>query len=245
MERRVGVWVKRDDTYEFAGQRGGKVRTCRHLAGDGGAGLITAGSRKSPQVEIVSGIARHLGVPCRVHVPTGADTPQTLAAIDNGAEVVRHKPGYNSVIVARARRDAHLHPGWVHIPFGMETRAAVEQTASEVWTVIDVPWKRLVVPVGSGMSLAGILHGLATHGDHRPVIGVQVGADPTQRLDRYAPIWRFHDVDLVQSEFDYHRAAPSNTLDGMVLDPIYEAKCLPYLEYDDLFWVVGIRDRMQ
>jgi len=27
----------------------------------------------------------------------------------------------------------------------------------------------------------------------------------------------------------------------MELDPIFEAKCLPFLQPGDLFWVVGIR----
>ena len=29
--------------------------------------------------------------------------------------------------------------------------------------------------------------------------------------------------------------------EGLVLDPVYEAKCLPYLEPGDVLWTVGVR----
>lgn len=39
-----GIWLKRDDLFEIAGVRGGKVRTCWRLS-QGSVGLVTAGSR--------------------------------------------------------------------------------------------------------------------------------------------------------------------------------------------------------
>lgn len=230
-------WLKRDDLYEFAGVRGGKVRTCRALAA-GAPGLVTAGSRASPQVNIVAHVARALGVPCRVHVPTGALAPEVAAAAECGAEIVRHSPGYNTVIIARAREDAAAR-GWREIPFGMECEEAVRQTAAQVGDWPDGV-RRVVVPVGSGMSLAGVLAGLARAGRDMPVLGVAVGADPTKRLDRFAPGWRSR-CSLVRSRLDYHAAAPVDRLGDVVLDPIYEAKCLPFLVAGDLLWCVGIR----
>lgn len=245
IERRGNVWLKRDDQFTIADVAGGKVRTCWHIATAGDVvGLVTAGSRASPQVNIVAHIARALGVPCRVHVPSGDLAPELLDAVACGAEIVPHRPGYNSVIVARARDDA-TQRGWTEIPFGMECDEAVRQTAGQV---VDIPAgvKRIVVPVGSGMSLAGVLTGLR---DPRaipiPVLGVVVGADPVKRLDRYAPLaWRDM-VKLVKSDLDYHTPAPVTTLEGVALDAIYEAKCLPFLEPDDLLWLVGIRRTAQ
>ena len=78
-----GWWAWRDDLYERAGSRGGKVRTCWQLA-QTGQPLVTAGARHSPQVGIVAGIAAALGVPCRVHVPDGATTPEIAAAERHG-----------------------------------------------------------------------------------------------------------------------------------------------------------------
>lgn len=238
IERLGDVWVKRDDTYSVAGVAGGKVRSCWALA-QGAPGLVTAGSRQSPQVNIVAHIAHRLGIPCRVHVPSGAFTPELEAAQAAGAEVVQHKPGHNSVIIARAREDAKAR-GWREIPFGMECAEAPRQTATQV---VDLPAdvKRIVVPVGSGMSLAGVLWGLRNAGLAVPVVGVVVGAEPAKRLDRYAPQgWRDM-ATLVRSEQDYHDAAPRTNLGGLELDPIYEAKCLPFLQPGDLLWVVGVR----
>src|SRR5262245_12825514 len=230
-------WLKRDDLYEFAGVRGGKVRTCRALA-DGAPGLITAGSRASPQVNIVAHVARALGVPCRVHVPGGALAPEVVAARECGAEVVQHSPGYTSVIIARGREDAKAC-GWREIPFGMECGEAVQQTAAQVGDWPDGV-RRVVVPVGSGMTLAGVLAGLDRAGRDTPVVGVVVGGDPTKRLDRFAPAWRGR-CTLVRSPLDYHAPAPVDRLGDVVLDPIYEAKCLPFLVAGDLLWCVGIR----
>ena len=100
------------------------------------------------------------------------------------------------------------------------------------------------MPVGSGMSLAGVLWGLRNRGglfQAMPVLGVVVGADPAKRLDKYAPPgWR-EMVELRPSGLDYHDAAPRNRLGPLVLDPIYEAKCLPFLRAGALVWIVGVR----
>lgn len=241
-ERTVEVLVKRDDLFAVAGVRGGKVRTCWALA-QGATGLVTAGSRASPQVNIVAHIARRLGIPCRVHTPRGKLSPEVEMARRAGAEVVQHPGGYNNVIVARAREDAKER-GWVEIPFGMECDEAVAQTRRSVPAKLPPGVERIVVPVGSGMSLAGILHGLRDHGHTVPVLGVVVGADPSKRLDHYAPQgWR-EQVTLVPSGSDYHRAAEAHLMVGaerVVLDPHYEAKAAPVLRPGDLFWIVGVR----
>jgi 1-aminocyclopropane-1-carboxylate deaminase/D-cysteine desulfhydrase-like pyridoxal-dependent ACC family enzyme len=238
VERRGDVWVKRDDLFRVAGVQGGKARTCWALAKDA-VGLVTAGSRQSPQANIVAQIARRQGIPCRVHTPEGELSPELLAAQAAGADVVQHKAGYNNVIIARARTDA-AERGWTEIPFGMECEEATLQTRRQVR---DLPsTSRIVVPVGSGMTLAGVLWGIVEANDHdTKVLGVVVGADPEKRLDRYAPPgWRDM-VTLVRSPLDYHVSAPVTDLHGLSLDPIYEAKCLSYLQPGDLLWDVGIR----
>lgn len=240
IERGEGdVYLKRDDLFQIAGVRGGKVRTCWHLA-QGAKGLVTAGSRSSPQVNIVAHIAREISIPCRVHTPTGALSPEVRQAQDCGAEVIQHKAGYNNVIIARAREDAARH-GWTNIPFGMECSEAVRQTAAQ-FLASELPpeIERIVVPVGSGMSLAGILAGMAKSGCALPVLGVLVGADPFDRLDRYAPGWR-NRCELVRSALAYDEPALKRKLGDIPLDSIYEAKCLPMLRPHDLFWLIGLR----
>lgn len=237
IERRGDIWIKRDDLYQQAGQRGGKVRTCWTLA-QGASGLVTAGSRMSPQCNIVASVAAALGIPCQVHTPTGKLGPEVAEAQRKGAEVVQHRAGYNTVIVARAR-EAAQKLGWTEIPFGMECATAVQATSRQV-SALPPAVRRIIVPVGSGMSLAGILHGLKRQGIDIEVIGVQVGADPTKRLDLYAPQdWRRR-VRLIPAGVDYHRAV-NVILSGVRLDPIYEAKCAKFLQPDDLLWCVGLR----
>ena len=236
---KVGEYfVKRDDLFAVNGVNGGKVRTCYYLA-QNAKGLVTAGSRESPQVNIVAHIAKELGIPCRVHTPEGKLSPEVEAAKNIGAEVIQHKAGYNSVIIKRAKDDA-IEQGFKEIPFGMECCEAVEATKNQVKN-IPSNTKRIVIPVGSGMSLSGLLHGLIENNLNIPVLGVRVGADPTDRLNKYAPKNWASMVTLVSSDLDYHQHEKDNNFYGLTLDPVYEAKCIKFIEKGDLLWVVGIR----
>jgi 1-aminocyclopropane-1-carboxylate deaminase/D-cysteine desulfhydrase-like pyridoxal-dependent ACC family enzyme len=237
IEPRGAYWLKRDDLWRVAGVPGGKARTCWALA-QGATGLVTAGSRASPQVNIVAQIALRLGVPCRAHTPTGKLSSEVQAAKDAGAEIIQHGAGYNSVIVSRAKADAAA-TGYREIPFGMECQEAVTQTRRQV-RAIPAAVKRIVVPVGSGMSLAGILHGLRDADIDLPVLGVVVGAEPYKRLDAYAPLFWRTLVDLVPAGVDYHKAIDAD-VGGVKLDPHYEAKCVRHMLPGDMLWIVGIR----
>jgi hypothetical protein len=243
VERHGQVWMKREDHYVFGGVRGAKVRTCMMLverARDRGVGVVTAGARQSPQVNFVAQIAAALGVPCRAHVPAGGMTPELVAAKGAGAEIIQHQAGYNTVIVARAREDASASK-WVEIPYGMESPEAVEFTKPQVVNIPDGA-KRLVNAVGSGMTLAGILWGLVESGrEDLPVIGVCVGHPPVERLNRHAPRGWEQMVTLIDHPSDYHTEAKRTVYEGVQLDPWYEAKCIDYLEDDDLLWVSAIR----
>src|SRR6516225_1562088 len=229
--------VKRDDLFEIAGVCGGKARTCWAMS-QGAPGLVTASTRTSPQANIVAHVAKALVVPCRIHVPAGKLGPELVAAQAAGAVVVPHLPGYNSVIKARAREDARER-GWRLIPFGMECTEAVEQTAAQARSTVTqmnnqrARARRVVVPVGSGLSLAGILHGLAQAAFTVPVVGVVVGACSVKRLDKWAPQhWRKL-CRLVPTGIDFNKRADDVRLGDIDLDPIFEAKCLPFLQPGD------------
>ncbi len=240
-----GVWVKRDDLYCRAGIRGGKVRACWRLATWGDApcdGLITASARKSPQAQIVARIANAMGVPARCHMPMGARTEEMVDMEAHGGELVQHKAGYNNVIITRAMADHKIRPTWRYIPFGMEHREAMRCTREQVRD-IPVGVRRVVVCVGSGMTVAGIMHGLRDqHLSHIPVVGIRIGADPTRRLNSWGPFgWR-QQMELIDATdtIPYHTAVDA-AIGDVVLDAHYEAKCLEYIKPGDLFWIVGIR----
>lgn len=247
VQKKGSMWLKRDDLFVINGSRGGKARSCYAICKkgieDGYKGFVTAGSKKSPQVQIVSFLAKMYNVPFRAHIPSGEYGYEIKVAIDNGAEIIQHKAGYNNVIVARAREDAE-QKGYLNVPFGMECEEAVYQTATQVANLKGIPFKRLVVPVGSGMSFSGILWGMEYFGLRQPVLGVQVGAEYHKRLEKYAPVWwkDTNQVKIVKSGYNYHDYYPNNKVEDVVIDPIYEGKCLDFLEDGDLLWCVGIRD---
>jgi 1-aminocyclopropane-1-carboxylate deaminase/D-cysteine desulfhydrase-like pyridoxal-dependent ACC family enzyme len=235
VEEHGGYLVKRDDLFHVGGIRGGKVRTCLTLASEEWVeGLITAGARRSPQCAIVARVGEMMGVPVRVHMPEGAETPESIYAAQHGAEVVRHRAGYNTVIIKRARDDTMVHPGWREIPFGMECEEAATNAQIQAAALPFGDFARVVVPVGSGMTMAGVLRGVAGRAE---VLGVEVGADASERISRWAP---FYVYDLRRSVYPYDKAVPG-TLGSLVLDEIYESKAIGWLADDDLFWCVGIR----
>ena len=241
VEEHGGFVVKRDDLFEVCGVQGGKARTCYYLSKDA-TGLVTASSRSSPQANIVAHVAKHLGIPCRLHIPQGELGPELQLAKECGAEIIQHRAGYNSVIISRARDDAKISR-MRYIPFGMECTEAVRQTAAQVPSLFGhraKPIKRIVIPVGSGMSFAGVVTGLNKFKIKIPVLGISVGASPAVRLATFCPFWKADGHDIVNAGVDYH-AHIEASIGDVVLDPVYEAKCVPFLRKGDCLWIVGIR----
>lgn len=240
---REGLWLKRDDLFCVAGVHGGKVRSCWRLAKDA-KGLVTASSRHSPQMTIVARIAARKGIPARCHIAAGDETAEMLEAQAAGATLVPHRPGYNSVIIARAKADAGLR-SWTDIPFGMKCAEAVEETAYQVHNLPPPnEIKRIMVPVGSGISFAGILDGLSRYRpdlDRLPVIGIVVGADPGKTLERLAPFGWAKRGSLRQAGVPYQQEIKDSRVGALEVDPHYEGKVLRFLQPGDLFWVVGVR----
>jgi len=104
-----------------------------------------------------------------------------------GAELLRHRPGRLSVIRARYRADAeHLaEKGWACVPYGMEHPAYLDRSASSAQ--LPCTMRRIVVPVGSGITLAAILRGLNRVKHPAVVLGVRVGGTPSLPLTGMRP----------------------------------------------------------
>lgn len=237
IEKHGEFWLKRDDLYKAAGAPGGKARTCWHLA-QGAKGLVAASHRLSPQMHMVSRVASVLNIPCRIHTAEG-ESDQIDDAKSFGAKFVRHTPGYNNVLIARARADAEER-GWREIPFGMESQAAVDLTAAQV-SKLPKGVKRIVVPVGMGISLSGIVKGLNDKKVPVPVLAVEVGTkNPSRFIEKWAPTGWHERVTLVRSSREYHDMVPAK-IGGVLLDPVYEAKCVEFMQPGDLLWIIGIR----
>lgn len=238
-----GIWLKRDDLFEVCGVRGGKSRAAyqviQQLINEGYTTIVTAGSRQSPQCEIVSYICEDLGVECKVFMPRGAETSVIKHINENKCtEIIRVNCGYNNVIIARAREYAEDR-GFGYVPFGMECAENVEITSKQV-SNLPKDMKRLVMPVGSGMSMSSVVTGLVREGISVPVLGVRVGKDPSKILSEYAQGLEFLEYEIVTSSVDYHTNVDAYVGD-VNLDPVYEAKCKEFLQEGDCLWVVGHR----
>jgi hypothetical protein len=96
---------------------------------------------------------------------------------------------------------------------------------------------RLVVPLGSGTTLAGVLLGRQTYGRRWPVLAVRVGHDPSRSLDALVPGWRA--LCAVTDAPEAYAEAGDGELPGVPLHPNYEAKCVRHLRPGDCLWVVG------
>lgn len=238
-----GIWLKRDDLFEVCGVKGGKSRSAyqviQELLKQGYDTIVTAGSRQSPQCEIVSYICEELGVNCRVFMPRGANTSVINHIEQNkNTQIERVQCGYNNVIISRAREYAE-NRGCGYVPFGMECAENVEVTSKQVQNIPD-ECKRIVIPVGSGMSFSSVVTGMTRYGISKPLLGVRVGKDPSKIIAEYAEGIEFIDYEIVQSTIDYHDSVEAYVGDYQ-LDPIYEGKCREFLEEGDLLWVVGKR----
>jgi 1-aminocyclopropane-1-carboxylate deaminase/D-cysteine desulfhydrase-like pyridoxal-dependent ACC family enzyme len=124
----------------------------------------------------------------------------------------------------------------------MECVEAIEQTKKQTYNIPFNKINRIVIPVGSCMSLLGVLHGLFEQGIDVPVFGVCVGAKPDKTLKKYSSKEMRKNLELCKSPYKYSTPFPISRINNIRLDPIYEAKCLPFLEDGDLFWIVGIRN---
>lgn len=239
IERLGAYWAKRDDLFLCDGARGGKCRAAFKIATKAELGVVTYGSRTSPQGSYTSRAARAAGRPCVYVTPHGAETAEIAYVAATGAEVVRCRPGYLSQCASRARVLAKEW-GYEFVQLSMESPLAVASTRAQVPAVLPRGVRRIVIVVGGGVSAAAVLHGLRDHGHTTPVLGVQIGRDPLKIINRWAPMGWQDQMTIVKAEQDYNTPSP-NEWEGLVVDPYYEAKCLPFLEPGDLFWIVGIR----
>lgn len=240
VEEHDGVLVKREDAWSRGGASGAKARAL-FTAADGAAGIVTAGARISPQLERAALVAHALGLPARLHTGWGQDTAETALATEAGAVLLRHRPARLSVIRARYRDDAQrlTAAGWACMPFGMDHPVYLAQVAEQAARLPRTGVCRVVVPVGSGMTLAAVVRGLDTADHTAQVLGIRVGGDPTNVLDRYTPSWRRR-ARVIASGQDFATRVV-NRLGTLALDPHYEAKALPHLRAGDVLWTVGLR----
>ena len=163
IEKHDNIYLKRDDKFIINNVCGGKARACYQLIQQGikkgYKEFVTAGSRMSPQCELVSCLCESLGLKCHLFMPKGKDTSVILNINKNKLSTIhRTKIGYNSVI-CKWSKDFATENNFYYIPFGMECFENIEITKHQVQN-IPTNINRIVMPVGSGMSFISVLNGL-------------------------------------------------------------------------------------
>lgn len=187
------LWAKRDDLTGF-GVAGNKARALEHLIGDALARdadvLVTGGGPDSNFVAAAAQAAAVAGLDCELVVAGDARGTTTLAlAADAGARLHPLGDGpRDRVDGAVERLAAELGAAGrrpVAVPRGGSTpvgAAGFAAAAAEVvgqWPEPEPP-AAVVIPVGSGGSVAGLLAGLAAAGARWPVLGVSVSRPPEE-----------------------------------------------------------------
>lgn len=249
IQRVDGYLFKRDDFYQTGMAIGGKARIGNILINEaidkGFSDIVTTGSRDSRQCEIVSSICEDYGIRCHLFMPSGKDTDITDRISKRSRSTIhRTKVGYNSVLISHSGKWAKENNAF-YIPFGMESQECIDINKHQVQNIPDSV-SRIVIPCGGGMQMASVIHGLKEYGkDHIKVVGVQVGANPKRIIDRFLKddglFGCGYNFEVVKSDIPYSKHLENTTFCGIDLDPIYEAKCIPFMQKGDLLWIVGKR----
>lgn len=232
------VFLKRDDTHEWNGARGTKARFMKAYveAHPGTKGFVMASSAFSPQVLRMTRACNALKLPCIAFVPPGELGYDVRIAKQEGCDVRQGAEANVSELNRHASVEA-WRTGFTRLPFSFRCTEVLSTLHDEV---MNLPRGRLVVPVGSGMTLAAILCALHGTGKHRKrVLGVYVCQDPSITLDVYAPeSWR-DTTELVSAGVPYPTEGSTKSVGGVVIDRVYESHCIPFLRDGDVLWLVG------
>jgi len=271
-----GVYYKRDDYYTPFGVKhvnGGKVRQAIRLfetihediVNNHNSGVVTGSSVHSPQGAIISKVAKERGLRCIVAV--GATKPETLhkhhlvrLSEYYGAEVINVAgTGYQTAVDAGIKKKIISTNGYKLIKFAIALEknpsAIFESVAEQVSNIPDI-LDTLVIPVGSGIQMAGILMGLKKYNKQvKRVVGVGF-KDRRKVIDGYLKRFQcdltseylgsaFNSYEMVLTPHTYSKQVVQK-VNGELVDLIYEGKALEWMRQEPmrdsekrLFWIVG------
>ena len=235
IEQYDNIYILRLDKRNTHGLYGDKVRIAYEMS-KGQKGIVTCGSRESIQTVAFAEVCDILNIPCDVHIPKGKTTNSILRLENTNCNIIREKVGYNNVLNAHARDNAK-EKGYKFVQLGMLCDEAYTLIGQNVDLIIpyinDI--KRIIIPVGSGTTLIGIANELYWHGIDIPIIGVMCGMDATKNIINNTCS---NNIVLVKSNVKYH-VEKNIDFYGINLNPIYEGKCVPYIQDGDLFYIVA------
>lgn len=253
-----GIWVKRNDLFDLNGEVNGS-KACgawyliqNELKKRPIKGVITMGSRTSPQCNIVSCICQVLGIEAHLFMSDSKEKTDIQKKIlsRRGSTIHYVKMGYQSVINARAREYAVEHPEFLFLPFGLESDV-VSDFLSEQCQNIPESVKHITITIGGGNNFVALLKGLYKYRPDIKVTGILIGGENAVKyIQQRTPL----DVSL-KIDYDIKTYRPDlnpmkrylmqedKKLDDIKLHPTYEAKCFDFIRFDlglkEMFWIIG------
>jgi len=265
VEKRNGIYLKRDDLYQPFGEgtvNGGKLRQCMalidHIKDDHYDGVISCCSVYSPQSPITSAVAKHYGM--KAVICYGGTTEERLKrfrmcaiAKRYGAELrIISKSGIHNILYQKAKSIAKAENlfvvdyGFNIIDYPEVMYTAVSRQVENIPDNLD----NLVIVCGSGITSIGVMLGLKEY--NKKVKRVYLVATAPNRekkindaLESAGAMRKYVVIDLFHQEgFKYERGLVAD-IDGIALHPNYEAKAYAWLldnipaEQNTLLWIVG------
>lgn len=224
------ITVLRDDLIEG----GSKLRFVPFLC-EGADEVVYGGPFCGGAAHAISVWAREAGKRATLFYADRAERhPRQIAAAANGARIVTVRPGYMSVVQARARAYA-AETGALFLPLGFDVPAAVgplEHAARQVRAALGGDPDEVWCAAGSGMLtrvLAGVFTGSA-------IKAVAVGLASRHGAQAFP-----RNVDLIPAGMPFER--PAHGACPFPCDPNYDLKawraCVRQAKGDALFWNVA------
>ena len=265
-----GIYVKREDLfkpYSFSNANGSKLRQCilliRKNIDKAKNGIITGTSVVSPQSVICASVARSLNIPCTImfggtNMKSLEKKPYPMIAKEIGANIIiGSKLGYTSVLQSRATeytKENNLY----QIKYGFDLidnlDVFIESVAMQVQNIPDVD--NLVITVGSGITIIGILYGIAIYNKKvKRVYAYGIAPNRVDKILKYRnliyleqgialPIEKLKYIDyFAQVGYNYTKSI-NESICNVKLHPKYEAKTYHWLRQNKLdgktlFWITG------
>jgi hypothetical protein len=190
-----GLMYKREDYFAplgYGGVNGAKLRQLIYLMAHMNRPVVTACSVLSPQAPMTAVVGRHFGLPVTVMLgntrrSTALRHPGIRAAVAAGARLTYIAVAYNPALqrAADAYQAQHgmdrVHYG-ITTPPGASNQDVAQFHGVSAPQVVSVPGhtRTLIVPFGSGNSVAAVLMGLAQYGVGAISRVVLVGIGPNR-----------------------------------------------------------------
>lgn len=251
----IPVLVKRDDLFATnPAPPLGKLRGLRaafsrlRLEGKQHIGCFEA--HRSKVGLAVAAACQHEGdFTCTVVYPQFGNSPlrDTIKGAEAlGAKIVPVRGNHTPINHNQAKQIVEAEAGWM-IPFGFEFTEAIDAIAEEACRIPSefVKCGTIVVPCGSGVTLAGIARGLGNK--PKAIVGVSIGRSERsiKRCISSAGIVNAINIKIIEPRFKYSEKSDGDA--PFPCDKFYDLKAWSYLinnisEFRNgpvLFWNVG------